>query len=109
MANQNKQTYPIRTITYVRRPTGEVYPADFKPTYLAGKRVYGDSEMTNEKIINSTWGAEKQKIFNKSKKDNKVSVHWRPRQVVSVTKEFADGRKETTSYKPVRNNIELHE
>lgn len=109
MANQNKRTYPIRTITYVRRPTGEVYPADAKPTYLAGKRVYGKSEKTNEKIINSTWGVEKQKIFNKSKKDDKVSVRWRPRQVVSVTKEYTDGRKETTYYNSVRNNLELHE
>ena len=102
---KDKKTYGIRTTTYVRKPTGEIYPEDVKPSYLAGKRKYGPSEKKSEKVINDTWGNLKQKVYKASESDKNVSVRWgkpETKRLKSVTKEYSDGRKETTYYTPVR-------
>lgn len=101
---REKQAYGIRATTYVKTPTGEVYPEDTHPAYLVGKRKYSKAEKKGEKVINSTWGDVKQAVYKASTKDKNISVRWGKPRLKSVTREYSDGRKETTYYNPVKNN-----
>lgn len=103
---KEKQSYGIRVTTYVKQPTGEVYPEGTHPSYLEGKRKYSKSEKKGEKVINSTWGELKQNAYQASITDKNVSVRWGKPRLKSVTKEYSDGRKETTYYNPVKKNID---
>ena len=103
---EGKQTYSIRATTYVKKPTGEIYPKGTHPSYLENKRKYSKPEKKSEKVINSTWGDVKQKVFEKSK-NNEVSVRWKKpvRHIVSVTKELSDGTKEITYFNPIKKDV----
>lgn len=100
-------TYPIRATTYIKTPTGEIYPEDAQPKYLRGKRKYHNAVKKNEKVIDSSWGQVKQRAFDKSK-NKEVSVRWNKpvRHIVSVTKELSDGTKEITYFNPVTKSMD---
>ena len=105
---ENKEKYTIEKIVYVKKPTGEIYPDNVTPSYLRGKRVYNKSELKSTGSVKTTWGDLKKNAFDKASKDKKISVRWskpKPKtRIVSITKELADGTKETTYYRPARKS-----
>ena len=75
MAKSNEK-YDIVVTRYVKKPTGKKSPKNAKPAFLAGKPKYGKAEKQGTKVIKSTWGTLKQGAFEKSSKNDNVSVRW---------------------------------
>lgn len=94
--------YDIVSVKYVKVPTGEKYPNDYKRTNLRGKLKYSTTR-TNPRTINSNWGSVRKNAYDLSSSGN-AFVKWsKPkRKLVSVTQTFPDGTKEVTYYKPKR-------
>lgn len=104
MPNKEKQKYQVETVTYLKVPTGEIYPIDYKNEKLRGKRKYDIKKPGKKGTIETTWGALKKDVYKKSVEDKNYHVTWKkPKtQVQKVVRIHPDGVQEITYFNPIK-------
>lgn len=104
MPKKEKQNYQVETVTYLKVPTGELYPEDYPYANVRGKKKYNAKVLDSKKVVNTTWGDIKKKAYEESVGNKNVNVTWRKPavQIQKIVRKHPDGVQEITYFNPVK-------